>query len=132
MPSQNIEWFDKCQIDELLSDLRGKYAEDTINLISYNPIGYVCELKAVSNFYDDNILMLASVICRSIIQGHPLQDGNKRFGMYLATFFLRLNNIYVRAANDEYIKVALDIARGEMDLEKIYEWFCDNTKFLRR
>ena len=49
------------------------------NIISYSPIGYISNLEAVSNFYDDDVLVLAVVICRSIIQEHQLQDGNKRF-----------------------------------------------------
>ena len=91
-------------------------------------LGYVCNLEAVSYLYGDDVLMLASVVCRSIIQGHPLQDGNKRLGMYLATYFLGLNSFDVTANNDDYVAVAISIAKGEMDLKGIYEWFCCNTQ----
>lgn len=128
MSLQNIEWLNENEIASLISDLQEKYTDDPINLVSYNPIGYVCNLEAISYLYDDNVLILASVICRSIIQGHPLQDGNKRFGMYLATYFLGLNNFDVTASNDDYVHVALSIAKSEMDLEKIYEWFCCHTQ----
>ena len=131
MSSQNIEWISEDEIELLLSDLQKKYSGDPINLVSYNPIGYVCGLEAVSGFYEDDVLMLASVICRSIIQGHPLQDGNKRLGMYLANYFLELNNFSITAGNDEYVETALSIARGEMNLETVYHWFNANSKLIR-
>ena len=104
-----------------------QYSDDPINIISYNSIGYVCGLEAIAGFYDDDILKLAAVMCRSVIQGHPLQDGNKRFGLYLATYFLELNNIRVTADDDDYVAVALRIAKSEADLEAVYQWFHDNT-----
>ena len=124
---QNIEWLEEREIITLIDELRIQYSNDPINIISYNSIGYVCRLEAVARFYDDDILTLAAVICRSVIQGHPLQDGNKRFGMYLATYFLELNNICVTADDNDYVSIALRIARSEADLEAIYQWFCDNT-----
>ena len=124
---QHIEWLAESEIHALIDDLREKYSDDPINIISYNPIGYVCRLDAISNFYNDDILKLAAVICRSIIQGHPLQDGNKRFGMYLATYFLGLNNIAVIASNEDYVDIALRIARGDADIEAVYLWFSQNT-----
>ncbi len=105
---QNIEWLDETEVYALIDDLREKYCDDPIHIISYNPIGYVCRLDAIANFYDDDILKPAAVICRSIIQGHPLQDGNKRFGMYLATYFLGLNNILVSADNENLCRYSLE------------------------
>ena len=127
MSLHNIEWFKENEVMTLINDLRNKYNDDPINIISYNPIGYVCNIEAISNFYEDNLLKLASVICRSIIQGHPLQDGNKRFGMYLATYFLALNNIKITADNESYVSLALSIAKDEVNLDRICEWFCNNT-----
>ena len=127
MSLQSIEWLDEAEVYTLIDDLREKYCDDPINIISYNPIGYVCRLDAIANFYDDDILKLAAVVCRSIIQGHPLQDGNKRFGMYLATYFLGLNNILVSADNENYVDIALRTAKSEADIEAVYLWFCQNT-----
>lgn len=70
---------------------------------------------------------MATVICRSIIQGHPLQDGNKRLRIYLATYFLSLNDIAVTVDNEEYVEIALRIAKGEADIDTIYKWLCLNT-----
>ena len=127
---QNIEWLEENEIISLIDDLREKYSDDPINIISYNSIGYVCGLEAVAEFYEFDILKLAAVICRSVIQGHPLQDGNKRFGMYLATYFLELNNIAVTVNDNDYVSIALRIAKSEADLETVYQWFCDNTALI--
>ena len=127
---RNIEWLEENEIITLIDELRSQYSDDPINIISYNSIGYVCGLEAVARFYDDDILMLAAVICRSVIQGHPLQDGNKRFGMYLATCFLELNNIIVTANDDDYVAIALRVAQSTADLEAVYQWFCDNTEVI--
>ncbi len=128
MSSRNIEWLREEEVTALIDELQGKYKDDPIRLISYNSIGYVCNLEAVSSFYGDDVLKLAAAICRSIIQGHPLQDGNKRFGMYLATYFLGLNDITVTADNEQYIQTALGLARGELDLDGLYQWLSYNTE----
>ena len=47
--------------------------------------------------------------------------------MYLATYFLALNNIIVSASNENYIDIALKIAKSEADIEAVYLWFCQNT-----
>nr|MBQ6740464.1 hypothetical protein [Synergistaceae bacterium] len=77
--SQDINWLAEENIISVINKLQAKYLDEPINIISYSPIGYISNLEAVSNFYDDDVLVLAVVICRSIIQGHQLQDGNKRF-----------------------------------------------------
>ena len=40
--------------------------------------------------------------------------------MYLATYFLALNNIIVSASNENYIDIALKIAKSEADIEAVY------------
>ena len=62
------------------------------------------------------MLKLATVIYYSIVQGHLLQDGNKRFGVYLATYSLDLNNILVSASNESY--VAQQFGNDLADLSK--------------
>lgn len=88
MPLPSIEWLCEDEIWEAISSLKEQYENDPICVINFNPIGYILKLEDISYFFEDNILLLASVIIRSIIQGHPLQDGNKRLGMFLGTYFL--------------------------------------------
>ena len=88
MPSQSIEWLYEDEIWEAISSLKEQYENDPICIINFNPIGYILKLEGISYFFEDDLILLASVIIRSIIQGHPLQDGNKRLGMFLGTYFL--------------------------------------------
>ena len=93
MSLQSIEWLDEEAILDAVLLLQEQYAGDPIGIINLNPIGYVTNLAAVSHYYDSDLLALASVIGRSIIQGHPLQDGNKRLGILLMTLFLSENGL---------------------------------------
>ncbi|MCI7403251.1 MAG: type II toxin-antitoxin system death-on-curing family toxin [Pyramidobacter sp.] len=118
----NIEWLSPESIDDVIESLRCRYADDPISIINEEPIEYVLHLEALSCYYDDDVYRLAAVIFRSIIQGHPLQDGNKRMGMLLGTYFLKINGYTLTAGNDEFLNTALEIARGELHLQGIYQW----------
>ncbi|OON89403.1 MULTISPECIES: type II toxin-antitoxin system death-on-curing family toxin [unclassified Pyramidobacter] len=122
MPLPNIEWLSPESIDDVIESLRCRYADDPISIINEEPIEYVLHLEALSCYYDDDVYRLAAVIFRSIIQGHPLQDGNKRMGMLLGTYFLKINGYTLTAGNDEFLNTALEIARGELHLQGIYQW----------
>ncbi len=122
MRSPNIEWITEDAVYAALEMLQSAYTEDPICIINYNPIGYVLQLEAVSNFFEDDILLLAATIIRSIIQGHPLQDGNKRFGMVLGTYFLALNGFSLNASDEEYFDAAIGLASGRIDGENLRDW----------
>lgn len=112
---------------EALADLRAKYENDPIIIINEGPIDYVLNLNALSCYYDDDPLQLAAVIIRSIIQGHPLQDGNKRFGMVLGFYFLATNGIALNVSNDDFLNTALDVAKSVIDREGLYQWLANHV-----
>ncbi len=122
MPLPNIERLSPESIDDVIESLRCRYADDPISIINEEPIEYVLHLEALSCYYDDDVYRLAAVIFRSIIQGHPLQDGNKRMEMLLGTYFLKINGYTLTAGNDEFLNTALEIARGGLHLQGIYQW----------
>lgn len=122
MPSPNIEWLSPESIDEVIASLQTRYEDDPIVIINEEPIEYVLNLEAVAYYYGDDVRRLAAVIFRSVIQGHPLQDGNKRLGMLLGTYFLEINGYVLTAGNEDFLNKALEIARGRMHLEDIYQW----------
>ena len=122
MPLPNIERLSPESIDDVTESLRCQYADDPISIINEEPIEYVLHLEALSCYYDDDVYRLAAVIFRSIIQGHPLQDGNKRMEMLLGTYFLKINGYTLTAGNDEFLNTALEIARGELHIQGIYQW----------
>lgn len=122
MPLPNIERLSPESIDDVIESLRCRYADDPISIINEEPIEYVLHLEALSCYYDDDVYRLAAVIFRSIIQGHPLQDGNKRMEMLLGTYFLKINGYTLTADNDKFLNTALEIARGELHIQGIYQW----------
>lgn len=122
MHSQNIEWITEDAVYVALETLQSAYADDPLCIINYNPIGYVLQLEAVSNFFNDDVLFLTATIIRSIIQGHPLQDGNKRLGMVLGTYFLALNGFSLGASDEDYFEIAIALASGRIDERRLLDW----------
>jgi len=122
MPSQSIEWLYEDEIWEAISSLKEQYENDPICIINFNPIGYILKLECISYFFEDDLILLASVIIRSIIQGHPLQDGNKRLGMFLGTYFLEKNGILITATDEAFFEMAMGMACGNVHIEQLYHW----------
>lgn len=112
---------------EALNALRAQYEDDPIVIINEEPIDYVLNLDALSFYYDDDLLQLAAAIIRTIIQGHPLQDGNKRFGMVLGFYFLATNGLSLNVSNEDFLNTALDVAKGKLNREGLYCWLVDNA-----
>ena len=86
------------------------------------PIGYIANLAAVSHYCDSGLLALAAVIGRSIIQGHPLRDGNKRLRILLMTLFLSENGLRLQANEKEITETALSLAQGTLDSNGLRSW----------
>lgn len=63
----NTEWLTEEAVAELLDSLRSKHSDEPIYIINPNPIDYVLQLEAISNFFDDDLLLLGSTVIRSII-----------------------------------------------------------------
>ncbi|HCO69965.1 MAG TPA: hypothetical protein DIT26_05190 [Mesotoga infera] len=57
--------------------LAQEHPNDTIYVINDSPLCYVSGLRAVSEYYEDDILMLDAVVIRSIIKGHLFMTGTK-------------------------------------------------------
>jgi death on curing protein len=47
-----------------------------------------------------------------VVKNHPFVDGNKRVGLTVALTFLALNDILVRATDDELVDLVLGVAEG--------------------
>lgn len=62
MPSQSIEWLYEDEIWEAISSLKEQYENDPICIINFNPIGYILKLECISYFFEDDLILLASVI----------------------------------------------------------------------
>jgi len=62
----------------------------------------------------------AAALLHSIVNNHPLIDGNKRFGWLSTSVFLEINAASVAtASNDDVYGLAFDVAATAADLEAI-------------
>jgi death-on-curing protein len=55
-------------------------------------------------------------------RNHPFLDGNKRAAMAAAIVFLRLNGFDPTADSDDWERLVLDVASGEIDREQTTRW----------
>lgn len=122
--SRSIEWLSEATVNWAIKMLAQEHPNDTIYVINDSPLCYVSGLRAVSEYYEDDILMLDAVVIRSIIKGHPLYDGNKRLGMFLGEICLHKNGCRLDVDNDEIVEIALRIADSSRNWgrEEIYSW----------
>lgn len=56
----------------------------------------------------------AAALLHSLVQNHPLVDGNKRLGLTSVTVFYGLNGWRLTATNDEAYDLVIAIASGEL------------------
>lgn len=58
----------------------------------------------------------------SIVNNHPMVDGNKRSSWFAANLFVELNGFEFVVSQDEAFTFILDVATGDNDLERLAEW----------
>lgn len=62
----------------------------------------------------------AGALLQSVVNSHPLIDGNKRLGWIAASVFLELNDASVRsAANDDVYELVMVVAAGAPSVDDI-------------
>lgn len=127
MPSPTIEWLAESDIWGLIARLQKTYRKDPIRVINLGPIEYVLNLQKLSYLYDDDPLYVAAAKIRTIIQGHPLLDGNKRLGIFVGDYFLRRNSIRLTASDENIFEIAIGLASGNFGIEDLFEWIKLNT-----
>jgi death on curing protein len=64
----------------------------------------------------------AAALMDSIVNNHPMMDGNKRSSWLAANIFLELNGFELVATTDDAFDFILTIATGDADLERIAGW----------
>ena len=80
---------------------------------------------ATSLFGEDAYATLAlktAALMDSIVNNHPMMDGNKRSSWFVANFFVELNGHEIVATEDEAFAFILSIATGGQPLEEIAFW----------
>lgn len=71
-----------------------------------------------SDAYPD-IHTKAAAMLHSLIRNHAFIDGNKRTGILSVILFYNLNGYAIEVNQSELIALALDVAEGQVDVEKI-------------
>ena len=73
------------------------------------------------DLYKDIIDKIAA-ITYGLIQNHGFVDGNKRIGIAVLLFLLKLNELKIRYSQEELIKLGLGIADGLITEENLRNW----------
>jgi death on curing protein len=68
----------------------------------------------------------AAAMVHSVINNHPMVDGNKRSAWVILNFFLVLNNRQLRSSQDNAYEFIMSIAEKRIELEEIAAWLEDH------
>jgi death on curing protein len=63
-----------------------------------------------------------AVLCFSLGQNHPFQDGNKRIAVHVLVAGLEINGIKINYTQADLINLGLNIAKGTCDKDCIIQW----------
>ena len=61
----------------------------------------------------------AAALMHSLIRNHPFVDGNKRTAVLTVDIFYAMNGFDLEAGQGEMVALALDIAEGQIDVDRI-------------
>jgi death-on-curing protein len=70
-----------------------------------------------------DIFEMAAAYLFHIASNHPFLDGNKRVGLAAALTFLWMNDVRIRAREDELTEMVLGVATGRVDKPEIAQFF---------
>lgn len=86
-------------------------------------LGAASERPQTSAFGEDaypDLWTKAAALMQSLVNGHPLVDGNKRLGWLATAVFLELNHIAASSAdNDAVYNLVHSVAEGSPTVEEI-------------
>lgn len=61
----------------------------------------------------------AVALMDSLVNSHPLVDGNKRLGWLATLVFLDLNGVWIEAPDDDAYELVVALASGAVGLEEV-------------
>jgi death-on-curing protein len=67
----------------------------------------------------ETLALKASSLLQSLVNNHPLVDGNKRLAWLCTVVFLRLNDHETKLNDDDAFELVWDIASGTLELDEI-------------
>jgi death on curing protein len=69
----------------------------------------------------------AAALLRSIAQNQPFLDGNKRIAWIATRTFLAANGFDIRADTDEGVKLMIDLAERNLDVDDVAEFLAKHA-----
>ena len=117
--SLGFEYLDTEDLLELARRLLG----EPLPVRDVGLLGAAAARPQASAFGEDaypDVWTKAGTLLHSIVNNHPLIDGNKRLGWLAAAVFLELNDASARAAaNDDVYELVMAIAAGALNVDDI-------------
>ncbi|MGD9997966.1 MAG: type II toxin-antitoxin system death-on-curing family toxin [Ilumatobacteraceae bacterium] len=117
--SDSVDYLD---LDDLI-DLARRLLGDPPPIRDVGLLGSAAARPQTTVFGQDaypNLVTKAAALLQSIVNNHPLVDGNKRLGWLATAVFLELNGTRASAAsNDEVYDLVIWVASTNPDLEDI-------------
>ena len=117
--NQGFEYLDTEDLVELARRLLG----DPPPIRDIGLLGAAAARPQASAFGEDaypDIWSKAAALLHSVVNNHPLVDGNKRLGWLAAAVFLELNDASVSAAaNDAVYDFVMSVASSDIGVEDI-------------
>lgn len=74
-------------------------------------------------FLHQDIPTMAAAYLFHIAQNHPFADGNKRAASLSALVFLSINGVEALPDPDDFERVTMAVASGEMSKPDLIDWF---------
>lgn len=81
-----------------------------------------------NQFLHSDLFEMAAAYLFHLVQNHPFLDGNKRVGAAAANVFLFLNDIHFAPDENEYTKLVLAVAKGDVKKAAITEFLRSNSR----
>ncbi|GAA1718806.1 type II toxin-antitoxin system death-on-curing family toxin [Propioniferax innocua] len=67
----------------------------------------------------------AAALMDSLVNNHPLVDGNKRLGWLATLVFLDLNGVWIEASDDDAYDLVITVASGQVVLADVADALAD-------
>jgi len=84
--------------------------------------------KFGGEYLHENLAAMAAAYLFHLAQNHPFLDGNKRVSAVAAYVFLYANSVEVTAEPDEFERITLGTASGEVTKAELTNWFGQYTR----
>ena len=65
----------------------------------------------------------AAALMHSLIANHPFLDANKRVGAASAELFVEMNGARLEASDEEFFRITMSVAKGDVAAEALAIWF---------